>query len=97
MLGSRKLTEINATDVERLLFSLQEKKGLSNKSVNNILGSLRIILEESYRQGLIPENPASKVSPLPDSYNHRGILTPEEVKRLFFSPTLFPHLVALCH
>ncbi|KPJ86041.1 MAG: hypothetical protein AMS17_13725 [Spirochaetes bacterium DG_61] len=91
--GKRRLSEISVNVVERFLIDLKEQKGLSHKSINSILGSLKAILEEARRQELIQENPATKVKPLHNGYRRRGILTVYEAKRLFSSVNYWPGYV----
>jgi hypothetical protein len=84
-LGEAPLASITVSRLEAFLIELKEKKGLSNKSVNQILGCLRIMFTEACRLGIVDKNPCVSVRPLKNAYRARGILTPEEVRLLFRS------------
>ena len=83
--GKRLLPEITVSEIESFMIGLRERKGLSNKSINSILGCLRTVLEEALRRGLITENAAGKVKPLHNGYRSRGILSLSETRKLFSS------------
>jgi integrase len=75
------------------MINLREQKRLSNKSINSILGCLKAILGEAQRQKLVPENPTDKIIPLHNGFRHRGILSVDEVKRIFSSVDYWPGYV----
>lgn len=74
------LTKITRADVEDWFLGL---KNLSVTSKNQLLRLLRVILKEAVISGLLPHNPADDVSPLPGKCKARGVLTQDEVKKLF--------------
>ena len=75
-----KLSQIKALSVEKWLLELPE---ISNSTKNKILNTLKIMLSEAKRLGLIEINPAENVKPLHRQSKIRGILTTVEVKELF--------------
>jgi site-specific recombinase XerC len=85
--GCKRLCNIKATDIERFLLHLREGKHLSNKSINIILGSFRIILQEACRQGKLSDNPAQNIKPLKNCFVRRGIYQRFELfLRLYINP-----------
>jgi len=92
--GQMKLINITSDDIYTWLSGFKRKKisktktGLSNKTANNNLNTLKVILNEAHKKGLIKANPAKDVSPLRNDGKERGILTPPEVKKLFNPDTL---------
>lgn len=78
--GDMILTKIMRSDIENWFLGL---KDLSVTSKNQLLRLLRIMLKEAVRTGVLPHNPAEDVAPLPGKCQARGILTQNEVRRLF--------------
>jgi integrase len=81
--AKRKLSELTATFIEAFMFSLRDDEGLSPKRVNNITSCLRVMLREAKRRGLLPRDPFDVVRPFANDSRERGILTIEEVMKLF--------------
>lgn len=88
-IGTKALHVITAAQLEDFLAYLKEKKQLSNKSVNNILTSLRAVFSEALRNELISSDPAKMVKPLRNEFSRRGILTTDESKMLLTNPGLW--------
>lgn len=82
VLGEKSLADITRQDVRSWLLGLP-KKGLSNKSANNIFTTFRAILTQAVDDGLIERNVALEVKPLIKEKSRRGAFTPEQVKALF--------------
>ena len=80
--GERYLSAIKPKDIERWLTALSER-GLSNKRVNSIAGSLSVILREAKRHGDLRVNPFEAVELLEGDDRERGVFTLEEVRALF--------------
>jgi integrase len=80
-----RLSQITVAKVEDWLFSKIEVEGKAPKTANNCLSNLSVMLGEACRRGLIKENPCDKVKPLKPRCKPRGILTTEEVQKLFAS------------
>ena len=57
---------------------------------NHLLSCLRVMLTEAYRLGRIPENPFTVVRPLWTDPRERGVLTVEDVQRLFAEEDIEP-------
>jgi integrase len=80
--GDKYLDQIRRKDLEAWLFSLAGQ-GLSRKTINNIAGPFRIILQEAERLEVISENPWSRVEPFSNEPEApRGSLSVEEAIRL---------------
>jgi len=80
--GNLKLDKITPDKIEKWLFSFLDK-GLSNKTANNNLNTLSVILTEAERLGILKDNPIKKVAPLTNESKLKGILTLDEIKNLF--------------
>jgi len=81
--GHRALLKINTGDIEHWLLGLQEKNQLSGLTCNHILATLKVMFSEAFRLGIIPSDPAARVSPLKESTAERVVLTVDEIKTLF--------------
>ncbi len=77
--GKTRLADINAVGVETWLSSLD----LSNQTRMHILNSLRIILREAKREGILTANPLAEVETFSIQHQRRGVLTEEELEALF--------------
>ena len=77
--GKTLLSAFNAVDVETWLSSLE----LSNQTRMHILNSLRIIMREAKREGLLEINPLAEVETFSVQHQRRGVLTEEELELLF--------------
>ena len=77
-----KLKDINTSSIKRFQQHLSEEKGLSNKSINHITSTLRILLKEALEEKLIPTLPVIK-NRMQSQTSTRGILSIDEVKELF--------------
>lgn len=80
--GYRLLTEISTREIEKFLKSMRDS-GYASRTVNYHLAVLRLIFGEAERLGDIEKNPMKSVKPFGDTGKERGVLTMEEVKRLF--------------
>lgn len=76
-----RLSSITPQDIESWLLSYDEAK-ISNTTVNKCLLTLKIILKQAVKDGLIAENPCDNVKPLKENPREKGILTIEEAKKL---------------
>jgi integrase len=77
--GKTLLSAFNAVDVETWLSSLD----LSNQTRMHILNTLRIIIREAKREGLLETNPLAEVETFSVQHRRRGVLTEEELELLF--------------
>ena len=71
--------------LERFIYRLREEKKLGNKTCNEILGCIRKALNEAERTGLISENKAKACKGFENSHRIKGLLTTDEIKKLFAS------------
>lgn len=78
-LGTTLLHELNAVDIETWLSSLP----YSNQTRMHILNTMRIVLREAKREGLLQVNPLAEVETFAIHHTRRGTLSPEELDRLF--------------
>lgn len=85
VLGDKSLVDITKQDVRSWLLSLP-KKGLTNKSANNIFTSLRTMLSQAVDDGLIERNVAQDVKPLIKQKSRRGAFTTAQIQKLFSTP-----------
>ena len=97
--GKMRLSAISPELIERWALQLRDE-GLSGKGVNNLLSCLRVMLSEAYRLGRIHRNPFAVVRPLGVDNRDRGVLSIEEVQKLFARENIEPawkgHLLYRC-
>lgn len=97
--GKLRLSAISPEIIERWALQLRDE-GLSGKGVNNLLSCLRVMLAEAYRLRRIHRNPFDVVRPLGVDNRDRGVLSIEEVQRLFAPENIEPawkgHLLFRC-
>jgi integrase len=80
VLGKEKLTNITALKIKSPRNDLYNKN-YSGSLINKVLSTLKTILEYAEERHLIQFVP--KIERAADNAQHKGILTPEEVRRLF--------------
>ena len=82
VLGRRRLDEITALDIERLVARLR-RKGLSDGSIRNAVVPLKALLRWAVRHGVIDHDPSTSVT-LPGRARDTGVraLLDEELARL---------------
>jgi integrase len=80
--GGYPLDKINVTLIEKWLTGLKDD-GYANVSINHLLSTLKVILNEALRRGDIPVNPALSVRPLAENSKEKGIFSQDEVRKLF--------------
>lgn len=88
-----RLDEITIDVIEKWLLSMSEKKDLVKneenkttlkpKTINNVLGTLKVMLAEPARKKIIKNNPCSEVKELKEEVSERKIFSVEEVRKLF--------------
>lgn len=82
--GKYHLSTITSTLIEKFIYQeLIEKKGLSGKRASNIVGTLRTMLNEARRRGMLRGDPFSEVELPRNNDYRRKLLTLEEVRTLF--------------
>jgi integrase len=91
--GDMQLDKITDKDINKWLLGFGERKiekdgkieivRYRNTYANTTFGTLKVMLGEAVRQGLIPANPCEKVKRLKNDRKKMQILTVEEVQKLF--------------
>jgi integrase len=86
----RHVADITPQEIEAFSLRLRDEKGLSGKSVNNVVSAMRTMLAEAYRAGILPWDPGQrrKIRALGHARKERGRLTFDEVQRLFADKAL---------
>lgn len=84
--GRYKLTELTATAIDRWVIDLVDLKGLAPGTINKVFKTFRVMLDQACSDELLKDNPAKFVKQVREHYKPRGVLTPEEIKRLIGSP-----------
>jgi len=80
---AKKLVKITPRMIEGWVMTLKSEDTLSPTTVNHCLTTLKTMLSEATRLGVIATNPALPVEHLKESPKEKQILTLEEVRRLF--------------
>ena len=76
------LSDITPYDIEKWLDTFAAK-GLSNATANLGLAFLKIMLKEAIRREILSEDPSASILPLKTETVERGVLTQDEVSKLF--------------
>ncbi len=77
--GRKKLASLKASDVQAFFDSVKER---GHTAANRALASIRACLSEAWRQGLLLDNVARRVRPLPEAPPRSRVLNDEELGRL---------------
>ncbi len=77
--GNKLLSKINAVQIENWIITIER----TNQTRKHILGTLRLILSEAEREGIIPFNPVRKVEPFGRDTKKRDVFTRAELETLF--------------
>jgi len=77
--GKRYLDTLNPVEIDDWLIGLP----LANQTKNHVLYTLKTIVDEAEREGVIATNPMKKVGRLADSHRKRDIFTLSELSALF--------------
>ena len=80
--GERRLVEIRKADLQAFALWLKDK-GQKGKTVNNILAAGTVALHYAQATEMIPSNPAAGLMKFGGKPERRGVLTEQEVERLF--------------
>lgn len=81
--GKMHIRSITPPMIDDWKYSMHEQDELSGKSVNGYLTILRTMMDYWWRRGILAENPCLKVRWMRKESAVRGILTDEEVRKLF--------------
>ena len=79
----RQLGEIRKSDLDSFSLWLVEERKLKAKSINTALSAGTVALRWAYTEELIPANPAAGLVKFSGAPGKRGVLTEQEVRRLF--------------
>ncbi|CAI8857336.1 tyrosine-type recombinase/integrase [Bacillus sonorensis] len=79
----KRITHNEIIDFRKALIDKEQSNGkkLSNKSINNLLATLSQLFETAVNEGVINENPCSKVKRLPLKHKKMKFWRPEEFKK----------------
>jgi integrase len=82
------LYDVTTQSLENFIKSIPRRdidpeNGYARRTINIIIKLIKKALKEAVRLGVIPRNPADVIELLADDSRERGILTPDELKRLF--------------
>lgn len=88
-----KLSKIAPGMIEKWLLVLKDTESktgnlLSHTTINHILKTLKIMIREAFRLGLINNNPATVINLLHETPKKKTILTIKEVRELFREDTI---------
>ena len=85
--GDYKLKDIKAREIEAWFISLDSVKmdnhNLSNGTKNCILSTLREVLDDAVKEGLVESNEARKVKSMPKRTKRKGSLSKQDLDKLF--------------
>ena len=80
--GTLSLIDITPIKIEEWLISMKNRK-LKHTSINQYFKTFKLIMKEAHRLNIIPDNPAVRVLPFIEKPQEKGILTEDEVSKLF--------------
>jgi integrase len=81
--NKKKLTAIQERDIEDFIIHIRRTTKLSSGTINHLIKILKIVFAQALREKLIYENPAKEISYLDADQQKRGVLSLEEVGKLF--------------
>ena len=81
--GNRSLDSIDSAQWNDFFLYLKSRKCLSGNTVNKVFGCCRIFFSYAKRHSLISENPLCGIERFSSEPRKRGILSDDEVKKLF--------------
>jgi integrase len=77
-----RLVDITSYEIEKWLFDLLNQ-GYKKSSINGLFSTLRVMLGEAVRRGILRANPATRVKALQPDVKKRKLLSLEELSALF--------------
>ena len=80
--GDRRINEITADDLRKLVSRLRDQGEWSDKTINHVVGHLRVALNQAVQGGKIDKNPMDTVRMLPVPRGRLRFLTEAEESRL---------------
>ena len=88
--GDLKLQAITAGGIDAWVIELHNNSEFKSATINKLLQTLRIILGQAAKDGIISYNPAKDVEPLKEHPVERGAFTLPELQKLFVSQDIWP-------
>jgi integrase len=79
----RRLLEIQKDELRKFFFWLEGEKGLQPKTINNVLAAGFVPLRWAHAKQVIPTNPSAVLLKFSGKAARRGVLTEDEVVKLF--------------
>ena len=76
--GKKAVSDLKTSDIR----AWRAELGVSPKRINNVLIPLRGALEDAYRDGLIPENPAARIQSLKHRYDEPDPFSIAEIRAI---------------
>mgnify|MGYP003852020207 CR=1 FL=1 len=87
--GKYQLRDLSAGKIDTWVIDLVERNKLAPGTINKILQTLKIMLEQACAEEYISENPAKFVKPVKDNFRPRGVLNPNEIRALIGSSDIW--------
>jgi integrase len=81
-IGKTLLRQVSTALLEKLILNLYNSGRYKERTLNAILQSIRVPLNEAVRLGLIEKNPALPIRSFTESRKEKGILTSKEIQDL---------------
>ena len=82
------MSDISTEDIKNYVISMRKKAEITDGSINHIIKIVKIIFSEAVRRKVLTEDPTKGISYIPVNQKDRGILTIEEVHKLFNYETM---------
>lgn len=80
--GDRRINEITADDIRKMIARLKTEGAWSDKTINHVMGHLRVALNQAVTSGKLDKNPMDTVKMLPVPRGRLRFLTEGEEQRL---------------
>ena len=80
--GDRRINEITADDIRKMITRLKTEGTWSDKTINHVMGHLRVALNQAVQSGKLDKNPMDSVKMLPVPRGRLRFLTEGEEQRL---------------
>jgi len=80
--GKFRLSDLTTGKIDEWILAKVKENKLASGTINKMLQTFKVMLEEACARGYITENPAKYVRKVRDEYKQKGVLTSEEVAQL---------------
>jgi integrase len=88
--GAEPLAALTPKKIDSKILQLFRSGRLQGATVNKVLQTLRLILDEAVYEDLLEENPASYVQQVKVEKRERGVFSKAEIAGLFRDPSIWP-------